>query len=67
MEDPGVHHLAVNLHHHLIVLPVDHVLCEGKQQVSWPQHVEPGHSTWSPATADPVRHKGAQGASPHTH
>ena len=26
VEDPGVHHLAVNLHHHFIVLPIDHVI-----------------------------------------
>lgn len=27
VEDPGVHHLTVNLHHHFIILPVDHILC----------------------------------------
>lgn len=27
VEDPGVHHLTVNLHHHFIVLPIDHVIC----------------------------------------
>lgn len=27
VQGPGVGHLAVNLHHHLVVLPVDHVLC----------------------------------------
>lgn len=30
MEDPGVHHFAVNLHHHLVVLPIDHILCKSK-------------------------------------
>lgn len=29
MEDPGVHHLTVNLHHDFIILPIDHVICRG--------------------------------------
>lgn len=29
MEDPGVHHLTVNLHHYFIILPIDHVICRG--------------------------------------
>lgn len=27
VEDPGVHHLTINLHHYFIVLPVDDVIC----------------------------------------
>lgn len=26
VEDPGVHHLTVNLHHYFIVLPIDHII-----------------------------------------
>lgn len=29
VEDPGVHHLTVNLHHYFIVLPIDHIICRG--------------------------------------
>lgn len=29
MEDPGVHHLTVNLHHDFIILPIDHIICRG--------------------------------------
>lgn len=32
VENPGVHHLAVDLHHHFVVLPVDHVLCKKKKK-----------------------------------
>lgn len=32
VEDPGVHHLAVDLHHHLVVLPIDDVLCGGNNR-----------------------------------
>lgn len=30
VEDPGVHHFTVNLHHHL--LPIDHILCKRKEK-----------------------------------
>lgn len=32
VQGPGVRHLTIDLHHHFVILPVDHILCREEEQ-----------------------------------